>query len=86
MSAGAPIDRWLAAVRELNGSDLLLVSGRPPMVRARGSLHAVDSIALTPDAIAGATEPLVPARLQRQFQAGDAIDLAFSKASSAGSA
>ena len=79
MSAGAPIDRWLAAVRELKGSDLLLVAGRPPMVRARGSLHAVDSIDLTPDAIAGATEPLVPARLKGQFQAGDAIDLAFSK-------
>ena len=77
MTPPDPLARWLAAVRDLDGSDLLLVAGRPPMVRARGSLHAVDASELTSDDIARATRPLVPARLEASLAAGDAIDLAF---------
>lgn len=69
---------WLSATRRLNGSDLLLVTGRPPMVRAGGSLHAVDGGNLTAEDITRATVALVPARLKPSFDAGDAIDLAFS--------
>src|SRR5687768_6655139 len=77
--ASDPLGAWLAQVRERQGSDLLLVAGRPPMVRARGALHPAASEVLTADDIARATGPLVPARLRAQFEAGDAIDLAFSK-------
>jgi twitching motility protein PilT len=79
VTAADPLDRWLAAVRELKGSDLLLVAGRPPTARARGSLHAVDDGVLTADDIARATMPLIPARLRPSFDAGDAIDLAFTR-------
>ena len=75
-----PLRAWLSAARVLNGSDLLLVAGRPPMVRAGGSLHAVDGADLTTDDIASATGPLVPGRLQEAFTSGEAIDLAFSAA------
>jgi twitching motility protein PilT len=79
VTAADPLDRWLAAVRELKGSDLLLVAGRPPMARARGSLHAVDDGVLTVDDIARATRALVPARLTAPLDAGDAIDMAFTR-------
>ena len=41
-AAAAPdpgrLEPWLARVRELDGSDLLLVAGAPPVVRAPGRL------------------------------------------------
>ena len=46
-----PIRAWLSAARVLNGSDLLLVTGRPPMC-APGAAHAVDGADLTTDDIA----------------------------------
>ena len=77
-SLADPLRAWLARVRELDGSDLLLVTGRPPMVRAQGVLHPAADDDLTPDDIVRATGPLVPPRLQASFDAGEAIDLAFS--------
>ena len=73
---------WLAATRELGGSDLLLVAGRPPTVRVRGSLHALGNSDLTADEISRATTALVPARLKSAFEAGDAIDLALTSGQS----
>jgi twitching motility protein PilT len=69
---------WLKRVRELDGSDLLLVAGRPPMVRAKTALHAAATDPLTADAVARAAAPFVPTRLRDQLDAGQAIDLAFS--------
>ena len=40
---------WLAAVREADGSDLLLVTGAPPVVRAPGRLVRLSNTALTSD-------------------------------------
>jgi twitching motility protein PilT len=81
-SAEAPgthrsIESWLRRLRELQGSDLLLVSGAPPVVRASGRLLPTSELILTPDDIAAAVAPHVPSRLQDAYHRGAAVDLAF---------
>ena len=71
------IESWLRRLRELNGSDLLLVSGAPPVVRASGRLVPTSELILTPDDIVAAVMPLVSGRLQDAYQHGIAVDLAF---------
>jgi twitching motility protein PilT len=71
------IERWLAYVREAGGSDLLLVTGAPPTVRAAGRLLRVSDDPLSSDEIERAVFPVVSARLQQRYRAGDAVDLAF---------
>ena len=79
-SGRGPLAAWLARCAAERQRPAARLRAPADGARRAAALHAVDSVgALTPDAIAGATEPLVPARLQRQFQAGDVIDLAFSK-------
>ena len=69
---------WLAAVREADGSDLLLVTGAPPVVRAPGRLVRLSNTALTSDDVESAVLPFVSRRLEERYRAGDAVDLAFS--------
>jgi len=71
------IEAWLGRVREADGSDLLLVPGAPPIVRAAGRLMRVNDDPLSGDDIESAVLPLVAPRLQERFRAGDAVDLAF---------
>ena len=71
------IEAWLRRVREADGSDLLLVPGAPPIVRAAGRLLRVSDDPLSGDDIEGAVLPLVAPRLQERYRAGDAVDLAF---------
>ena len=73
------LGEWLAALRRLDGSDLLLVAGSPPMIRARSALHQASPDLLTPDVIAASTASVVPARLQEAWTAGTSIDFAFSQ-------
>ena len=69
---------WLSAVREANGSDLLLVTGSPPVVRAPGRLVRLSNTLLTSDDVESAVLPFVSRRLEERYRAGDAVDLAFS--------
>src|SRR5687768_969079 len=71
------IESWLGRVREADGSDLLLVAGAPPIVRAAGRLLRVSDDLLSGDDIESAVLPLVAARLQERFRNGEAVDLAF---------
>jgi len=73
-----PLLEWLTALRQLDGSDLLLVSGARPMIRARTTLHPAAPDVLTGEAIAASTAIVVPARLQAGWTAGQSIDFAFS--------
>jgi twitching motility protein PilT len=68
---------WLASVRILNGSDLLLVAGAPPTARAAGKLIAVADEILGSDDIEAAVFPVTPARLRERYQRGEAVDLAY---------
>lgn len=71
------IESWLRRLRELQGSDLLLVTGAPPLVRASGRLLATSELLLGNDDIVSAVTPVVPFRLQDVYKQGMAVDLAF---------
>jgi twitching motility protein PilT len=73
----AILESWLHKVREVDGSDLLLVAGAPPIVRASGKLLRVNDDALGSDDIESTVWALVAPRLQDRYRAGEAIDLAF---------
>jgi twitching motility protein PilT len=71
------IASWLGAVREADGSDLLLVAGAPPVVRAAGKLLRLSDDVLGSDDVELAVMPLVPRRLEERYRQGEAVDLAF---------
>jgi twitching motility protein PilT len=71
------IETWLRRLRELQGSDLLLVTGAPPIVRAQGRLLPTSELVLGTEDITSAIAPLVSSRLQDAYHRGAAIDLAF---------
>jgi twitching motility protein PilT len=71
------IESWLVRVREADGSDLLLVAGAPPVVRATGRLIRISDAPLASDEIEAAVFPVVSPRLQQRYRAGEAVDLAF---------
>ena len=71
------IESWLRRLRELHGSDLLLVSGAPPAVRTSGRLVPTSELVLTPEDIAAAVTPFVSSRLHDIYRRGAAVDLAF---------
>jgi twitching motility protein PilT len=77
--AGEPLDLadWLRQVRALDGSDLLLVSGLPPMARVKGHVSRLLGDALVAEDIDSAISPIVPSRLRERYRDGEAIDLAF---------
>jgi len=76
-SASGDLVAWLRIVRDAQGSDLLLVAGRPAMLRARGSLVPAGDTTLDGDDIVAAVSPFVARPLLQRFAAGEAIDLAF---------
>ena len=71
------LDDWLRLVRDLNGSDLLLVAGRAPMVRATGTLTPASGDTLSGEEIEAAVQPYVARHLHQRYAAGEAVDLAF---------
>ena len=76
-ASAAVIEAWLGRVREADGSDLLLVAGAPPMMRAAGRLSRLDEDALSSEEIEAAAWPVVAPRLHGRYRAGESIDLAF---------
>ena len=71
------VEIWLGRVRELAGSDLLLVAGAPPMIRAAGRLVKASEEILDGEDIERAVVPLVAPRLLQQYRDGGSVDLAF---------
>jgi twitching motility protein PilT len=71
------LKQWLTRVRDLNGSDLLLVTGCAPTIRASGKLVSVDGSLLDADDIWAAVQPVVAEHLRKRFAGGQAVDLAF---------
>jgi twitching motility protein PilT len=72
------LSEWLGHVRDVNGSDLLLVAGVPPTIRAGGGrLTRASETVLDGDDIEAAVMPLVPQRLQARYRDGESVDLAF---------
>jgi twitching motility protein PilT len=74
----ARLDSWLARVRsEEGGSDLLLVAGSAPVVRAPGRLLRISTELLGSEDIETAVSASVGPRLLQRFRAGHAVDMAF---------
>jgi twitching motility protein PilT len=71
------LDDWLRMVRDMNGSDLLLVAGSAPMIRVAGALQPASGDILSGEEIETEVSPLVPRALQQRYAAGEAVDLAF---------
>jgi twitching motility protein PilT len=74
---GGLLESWLARVRSADGSDLLLVAGAPPTIRAAGKLFPASTGILDGDDVYAAVLPFVPVRLQERYRDGHAVDLAF---------
>ena len=70
--------RWLQAVREADGSDLLLVTGAPASIRVKGRLIRLSEEPLDSEDVEGAALPFVARRLEARYRDGEAVDLAFS--------
>jgi twitching motility protein PilT len=68
---------WLGQVRAMDGSDLLLVAGLPPIVRVKGVASPLPGQPLTAEDIERVVSAIVPFRLRERYRAGEAIDLAF---------
>ena len=76
----ARLDSWLRRVRdEDGGSDLLLVAGSPPIVRAPGTLLRVSAEPLSSEDIEHAVRGCLTHRLLQRYREGHAVDLAFSR-------
>ena len=74
------LDAWLQRVRdEEGGSDLLLVAGSPPVVRAPGRLLRISADPLGSEEVEHAVRGCVTPRLLERFRAGHAVDLAFKR-------
>jgi twitching motility protein PilT len=74
------LESWLRRVRdEDGGSDLLLVAGSPPIVRAPGRLVRISAESLDSEEIGNAVRACVPPRLIERYRAGHAVDLAFKR-------
>jgi twitching motility protein PilT len=74
--AGSPrLEQWLAVVREMGASDLLLVAGAPPSARVDGRMTALGGEApLDGDDIAQAVLGALPPHAHRAFLGGAAVD------------
>src|SRR5215471_16159081 len=72
--ATARLDRWLAALLERGGSDLLLVHGAPACIRLKGEVINLDSRTLRGQEIESAVLPALTSnglRLYREAQIAD---------------
>lgn len=72
--ATARLDRWLAALVERGGSDLLLVHGAPACIRLKGEVVTLDSRTLRGQEIESAVLPALTSnglRLYRETQIAD---------------
>jgi twitching motility protein PilT len=74
-----PIDKWLRAVWESGGTDLLLVAGSPPRSRVDGALAPIAGEAtLSGEEIEQILNELLDPSLRAQFDADRDIDFSFS--------
>jgi twitching motility protein PilT len=68
LEGSSSIEEWLAEVMRRKGSDLLLVAGRPPMVRVDGLLSPIADLMLDGEDIETIIVPMLPQHAARQFQ------------------
>ena len=77
LSATETLDTLLRKLVELQASDLHLKACRPPLVRVDGRLVPLDADPLSPEAIVGMLEAVVPPYLKRRLDDDMAIDFGY---------
>jgi twitching motility protein PilT len=73
----ARLERWLSLLRDRGASDLLLVSGAPPVMRLDGRVLPLDEAPLDGQAIQRAVLPALPPHAQRQYRDARIADSSF---------
>lgn len=69
--------RWLAALTERGGSDLLLVAGAPPCIRVDGEVLALKEAPLSGEEIEEAVLSSLPGRARAQYGSEKIADASF---------
>jgi twitching motility protein PilT len=74
-----PVPELLEALLDLEGSDLHLTTGAPPVVRVHGELERVDGYpALSPRALQGMIYAILPQKLRERFEQELELDMSYS--------
>src|SRR5712691_9445144 len=74
-----PIPELLGVLLDLDGSDLHLTAGVPPVVRINGDLQHVDRYPrLTPRALQGMIYAILPQKLRERFEQELELDMSYS--------
>ena len=71
------IDRLLEACIKMGASDLHIVTGRPPILRAGGRLRALETKVLEPDDTVALMKSITPERNQQELQEEGGTDYGF---------
>lgn len=71
------IDRLLEACIKMGASDLHIVTGRPPILRAGGRLRALETKVLEPDDTTSLMKSITPERNQQELQEEGGTDYGF---------
>ncbi len=77
MAGTVHIDRLLDACIRMGGSDLHLVTGRPPILRISGKLKPLETKVLTPDDTVSLMKSVTPERNQQELQEEGSTDFGF---------
>lgn len=75
--ASLHIDRLLEACIKMDGSDLHLAVGRPPVLRISGRLRSLDTKVLEPDDTVSLMKSITPERNQQELQEVGGTDYGF---------
>ena len=73
----ARLNRWLEALLERRGSDLLLVAGSPPCVRTDGAVLALREAPVSGEEIEEAVLPALPGRARAQYTQEKIADASY---------
>lgn len=71
------IDRLLEACIKMGGSDIHLVTGRPPVLRISGRLRSLDTKILGPDDTVSLMKSITPEKNQQEIQENGGTDFGF---------
>ena len=77
VTEGNPLERLLSEMTQRGASDLLLISGNPPILRLGGRLVRFDEAPLDNDDIPGFFAGFLSPRLQEQLRDGGAADFSI---------
>jgi len=77
MASSIQIDRLLDACVKMGGSDLHIVTGRPPVLRIHGRLRSLETKVLEPDDTSALMKSITPDKNQQELQETGSTDFGF---------